>query len=73
MSRPSNHRSISSRLPYTASSRGFLRFLLVLILGSWICSRLHPRNGKPLGDRSFRAHESWQWTPTVDEEEGLEF
>ena len=73
MSRPSYHRSISSRLPYIASKGGFLWFLLVLILGSWVCHRLHPRNGNPLGDRSFRAHESWQWTPTVDEEEGLEF
>jgi hypothetical protein len=71
MSHPSYPRSSSSRLPYTASSRGFFRDLLVLILGSWVCGRLHPLDGNPLGDRSFRAHESWQWTPVVDEEEEL--
>jgi hypothetical protein len=55
---------------YQRSSRSFLWFLLGFILGRWVRRRSDTRNrNPPLGDRLFRAHESWQWTPTVDEEE----
>ena len=74
MSRPSYHRSSSSRLPYTASKGSYLWFLLFLILGSWVYRRLSRPNGIPLlGDRLFRAHESWQWLPIVDEDEDEDF
>ena len=74
MTRASYHRSSNSRLPYTVSKGGYLWFLLFLILGSWVYRRLSPPNGIPLlGDRSYRAHESWQWLPIVDEDEDFEF
>jgi hypothetical protein len=69
MNRPSFHRSSNSRLPYTETSRGFLCFLVGVILGRWVCRRLYARGRDSLGDRSFRAHESWQWTYAMDEEE----
>jgi hypothetical protein len=63
------HRSSSSSLPHTETSCRFLCFLVGLVLGRWICRRLYTRSRDSLADRSFRAHESWQWMPAVDEEE----
>ena len=55
-----------------SSSGSFLWFLSGFILGRWVSLRADPRNGKPLGDRLFRAHESWQGMPPEDEEEAEE-
>jgi hypothetical protein len=43
--------------------------LIGFILGRKVCRRADPPNGNPPGDRLFRAHESWQGTLPVDEEE----
>jgi hypothetical protein len=54
---------------YQRYCSGFLRFLSGFILGRWVSRRANPRNGNPLGDRLFRAHESWQGMPSEYEEE----
>ena len=48
--------------------RGLLYISLAFVVGRWSCLEGVGRTVENLGDRRFRAYESWHGTPPVDEE-----